>query len=146
MAQETNISDYLAISRVKARYCRFLDTKDWEAYADLFTDDFVLDTSPGDEPIRGRKAAIESILHFVGKARTAHQVHSPEIEVDGDSADVIWAMQDRVILTPECPRWDREAGHTGFGHYRERYVRQGGRWRIASLQLRYLTYETDPPV
>jgi len=26
-------------------------------------------------------------------------------------------------------------GHTGYGHYHERYVRQDGRWRIASQRL-----------
>jgi hypothetical protein len=28
-----------AIRRLKARYCRFLDTKDWDGYRQLFTDD-----------------------------------------------------------------------------------------------------------
>jgi hypothetical protein len=26
-------------------------------------------------------------------------------------------------------------GHTGYGHYHERYVRQDGRWRIAAQRL-----------
>lgn len=34
-----------AIKRLKARYCRYLDTKDWAAWRALFTDDFVSDTS-----------------------------------------------------------------------------------------------------
>lgn len=37
---------YIAISEVKARYCRALDTKDWEGYGDVFTDDVELDTPP----------------------------------------------------------------------------------------------------
>lgn len=34
-----------AIKRLKSRYCRYLDTKDWAAWRALFTDDFVSDTS-----------------------------------------------------------------------------------------------------
>ena len=38
------------------------------------------------------------------------------------------------------------AGHTGYRHYRERYRRENGRWRIAAMQLRYLIFEGLPPV
>jgi ketosteroid isomerase-like protein len=132
--------DYIAISQVKARYCRFLDTKDWAAYADLFTDDFELDTFPSGEPvIRGRAEAMASIRSFIEHAQTAHHVHSPEMQIEGDVAQVTWAMQDRVVGAA-LP----ERGHLGFGHYHERYVRQGGRWRIAALKLRYLFVERDP--
>ncbi|CAN7558202.1 nuclear transport factor 2 family protein [Phenylobacterium sp. LjRoot219] len=140
--------DYAAISQVKARYCRFLDGKDWAAYTDLFTEDFVLDTSPagGAPPIHGRAAAITYIRGSVEHARTAHQVHSPEIEIDGDVAHVIWAMQDRVIWGPDRAATMSESGHTGYGQYRERYERRDGRWRIAASQLSYLIYEPQPRV
>jgi hypothetical protein len=47
-------------AQVKARYCRTLDTKDWAGYADVFTEDFELDTSAAGGPptIYGREAAI----------------------------------------------------------------------------------------
>jgi hypothetical protein len=146
MTQDTYNQDFIAISQVKARYCRFLDTKDWAAYTDLFTEDFELDTSPagGPAPIRGREAAINSIRSAVEHARTAHQVHSPEMQIDGNVANVIWAMQDRVIWGPDRAPSIQEGGHTGFGQYHERYVRKDGRWRIAALQLRYLIYEPHP--
>ena len=40
------VTDYLAISDTKARYCRCLDTKDWDGFADVFMPDLVLDTRP----------------------------------------------------------------------------------------------------
>jgi ketosteroid isomerase-like protein len=146
MSGSSQADDYIAISQVKARYCRFLDGKDWAAYTDLFTEDFVLDTSPGGgpPPIRGREAAVASIRGAVELAKTAHQVHSPEITIEGDTAHVIWAMQDRVIWDPERGARLNERGHTGYGQYRERYERKDGRWRIAALELRYLIYEPDP--
>src|SRR5262245_54181014 len=126
----------LAIGEVKARYCRLLDTKDWDGYADVFTEDFELDTSPAGGPgvIRGRDAALRMIRASVGEARTAHQVHSPEITLDGDTAHVVWAMQDRVVWGSRRPS-PNSLGHTGYGHYHERYVRQNGRWRIAAQRL-----------
>jgi uncharacterized protein (TIGR02246 family) len=144
MSEQGYLADFIAISQVKAQYCRFLDTKDWAAYTDLFTEDFELDTSPGGgpPPIRGREAAVGMIRSSVETARTAHQVHNLEIRVEGDVAHVIWAMQDRVIWGPDRADMN-ETGHTGFGQYHERYVRQDGRWRIANLQLRYLIYEPD---
>lgn len=145
MSQDRYAQDFLDICQVKARYCRFLDTKDWAGYAGVFTEDFELDTSPagGAPPIQGREAAIKYIRGSVETAKTAHHVHNPEIEIDGDVARVIWAMQDRVIWGPD--RTDiGEVGHTGYGHYRETYVRQADGWRIARSQLSYLIYESIP--
>ena len=139
------VEDYIAITQVKARYCRFLDTKDWAAYTALFTEDFVLDLTKagGLPPIVGREAAIASIRSWVETAITAHQVHSPEMTIEGDVAHVIWAMQDRVIWGPERAGEVRERGHTGYGHYHERYERKDGRWRIAWQQLSYLRYDSE---
>ena len=33
-----------AIKQLKARYCRYLDTKDWDAWRAIFADDFLSDT------------------------------------------------------------------------------------------------------
>jgi hypothetical protein len=146
VSQQDQFEDYKAICDVKARYCRFLDTKDWAAYTDLFTEDFELDTSPaGGAPlIRGREAAVENIRSAVEHAQTAHQVHQPEMRIEGDVAHVVWAMQDRVIWAPDRAALLKERAHTGYGQYHERYERRGGRWRIAALQLRYLIYDSDP--
>ena len=147
MAGSIDFQDYLAISEVKARYCRHMDTKDWAAFAELFTEDFELDTSAAGGPpaIRGRDAAMNVIRSAVGSAQTTHQVHSPEMQINGDVAQVIWAMQDRVIWSAaRRPRPDM-GGHTGYGHYHERYVRQDGRWWIAAQRLTRLIVDFYPP-
>jgi len=115
----SNADDFAAISMVKARYCRFLDTKDWAAYTDLFTEDFILDTSTagGAPPVHGREDAITYIRSCVEHAKTAHHVHNPEITIEGDTAQVIWAMQDRVIWPEDRAARLNESGHTGFGQY-----------------------------
>nr|WP_129780573.1 nuclear transport factor 2 family protein [Peristeroidobacter soli] len=43
MPDTATLEAHLAISKVKARYCRMLDTKDWAGFGALFTEDFVLD-------------------------------------------------------------------------------------------------------
>jgi len=138
--------DYEAIRNVKARYCRFLDTKDWDGFLSLFTPDAVLDVEEdtGNPPMSGHAAILEQVRSAVIDARSAHQIHSSEIDLRGDEADMITAMQDRVVWAPgKCPIPGGQS-ITGFGHYNERYVRVDGRWKIAFLKLTRLTVEVHP--
>jgi hypothetical protein len=125
-----DINDRIAICETKARYCRFLDTKQWDAWTSLFTEDLVMDTSEagGPPPIKGRDEAVASVRAVIETARTAHHVHTPEVVIEGDAARVIWAMQDRVLF-------DNGQGFIGFGHYAETYAKRNGEWRISSLKL-----------
>jgi hypothetical protein len=134
----TRFDDWLAICNVKARYCRCLDTKDWTGYADCFTDDLILDTTPaGGARVEGRDAAVSYVRSSItDDTITTHHVHAPEIEFDGDSATAIWAMQDRNI-------WPNGRKLLGFGHYHARYVRQGGAWRIAETTLTRISVEME---
>jgi ketosteroid isomerase-like protein len=143
-----NFADWVAICETKARYCRCLDTKDWHGYADVFTEDLLLDTTPaGGFRVEGRDAAIRMIRSSIETAKTAHQIHNPEIifASDGQSADVIWAMNDRVIWAQDQIAAIGNLGHTGHGHYREHYVKcADGTWRIRRQELRYLTFDIVP--
>jgi hypothetical protein len=140
-SERYEIEARLALMEAKARYCRMLDTKDWAGYANLMTDDFVLDVTEGTQMplVRGREAAVKQIQSSILDARTVHQVHAPEIELNGDEARVVWALQDRVIWGPDRP------SITGYGHYHERWVRQEGEWKLASLRLTRLHIDVHPP-
>ena len=136
MSAAIDFADWLAIANVKAAYCRLLDTKDWAGWADLFTDDFELDVSDsGGTAMKGRDVIVAFVRSSIESAKTAHQVHFPEITINGDTAHAIWPMQDRV-------EWEGRA-LTGYGHYHEDYVRQGGRWRIARQKLTRLALDFD---
>lgn len=127
--------DWLAIANLKARYCRCLDTKDWEGYAAVFTDDLILDTSgSGGVRIEGRDAAIAYVRSSIEQAITTHHVHTPEISIDGNRGSGVWAMQDRNI-------WPNGRKLLGFGHYHERYRRLGSEWRIAESRLTRINME-----
>ena len=131
-----DFATWLAIANLKATYCRLLDTKDWQGWGDLFAEDVVVDvTDSGGSVMRGRAELVASVSASLANAKTAHQVHFPEIAIDGNEATAIWPMQDRV-------EWEGRA-LTGYGHYHERYVRRDGRWWIAEQRLTRLAMNFD---
>jgi hypothetical protein len=125
------------IKKLKARYFRFIDAKQWDDLATILTEDFVLELPGGGGTTRGRAAAVAAVRGAVELARTIHHGHMPEIEFTGpDSARGIWAMYDYV----EWPSTDdgRRNGLQGYGHYVEEYRREGGVWLIAHTRLERL--------
>jgi hypothetical protein len=129
MPSTPDFADWLAIANLKAAYCRLLDTKDWEGWGQLFTEDFHQDVSgSGGGVFEGREAAVAATRASIETAKTAHQVHFPEIAIDGDTATAIWPLQDRLI-------WDDGRSLTAYGHYHERYVRTADGWRMSAQRL-----------
>lgn len=135
------------IRAVKARYCRMLDTKDWEGFAALFTEDAVMDVSQdtGKPPITGIPALLDQVRYAVNNAATSHQVHTPEIKLSGPAtAEAIWAMQDRVVWQAGASPVPGVASITGYGQYHERYRREDGAWKIAALTLTRFHVDMHP--
>lgn len=133
-----------AIKRLKARYFRLLDTKQWERWGNVFTEDAVLDHPANrPEPIRGRADIVATVSAGLADLVTIHHGHMPEIEITGpDTAKGIWAMYD-LLLGP-TPEGNGQARYEGYGHYVERYAKgEDGRWRIAELHLRRLHLEIE---
>jgi hypothetical protein len=137
----SSADDLRAIERLKARYCRTLDTKDWDGFRQVFTDDFVSDTSEaGGKLITSADDFVAFVRGALGASVTVHQVQQPEIDVTSPTtATGVWAMLDIVRF---------KAGLTmhGFGHYHEEYVKgPDGEWRISSSQLTRLREEIRLP-
>lgn len=124
------MNDTEAIKRLKARYFRALDTKDWAAFRALFTDDFVSDTTAsGGDVIKGADAFVSFVSQTLATNTTVHHGHMPEIELTGeDTASGIWAMEDLV-------RFLGCIDMRGYGHYHETYRRENGEWRISYSKL-----------
>ena len=126
--------DLEAIKQLKARYFRFLDTKDWEAWGSVFATDALMEVPEADVVEHGREAIVSAVSAALEGTTTVHHGHMPEIELTGpDSARGIWAMFDYV----EWPGGGDggRVGLQGYGHYHEEYVRQDGEWRIARTRL-----------
>jgi hypothetical protein len=137
------MNDVEAIAQLKARYCRLLDTKDWTAWRELFTDDFVGDTSEaGGRKIVGADAFVAFVRRPLGapSRKTVHQVHAPEIELTSETtARGIWALEDFVRLAPGLDMH-------GYGHYHEIYEKGDGRWRIKASKLTRLREDIVTPL
>ena len=132
-----------AIKQLKARYCRYLDTKDWGAWRTIFADDFVSDTTPaGGVLIAGADEFIAFLRSTLGKPSqpTVHQVHAPEITLtSATTATGVWALQDVVRLAPGL-------NLQGYGHYHETYEKVDDRWYIKSSKLTRLREDVFNPV
>jgi hypothetical protein len=130
----------IAISEAQARYCRFLDSKNWEGFATLFSDEFELDLSEASSlgVIKGRTLALAQIRSSIETAQTVHHVHSPEMDISEQRASVIWAMQDRVVWAKDKPSIN------GYGHYHQQWVKLDGNWKIAAQKLTRLRMDILP--
>ncbi|WP_431231107.1 nuclear transport factor 2 family protein [Mycolicibacterium psychrotolerans] len=136
-------ADIEAIKQLKARYCRLLDTKDWAGWREVFTDDFVSDTTAsGGVLITGADNMVAFIKKTLGKPSqpTVHQVHAPEIELTSPTtASGIWALNDVVRLAPGV-------NLAGYGHYHETYEKADGQWRIKTSTLTRLREDVFNPL
>jgi hypothetical protein len=145
LPEELKIKD--EVRELKARYFRFLDTKDWEGFAGVFSRDATADyrTGASVDPedgsddsaraaamvIKGRKAIADQIRDAVGRSTTVHHGHCHEVTVDSPTeAHGVIAMVDLIT--------NSDTGASileGYGHYHETYRLEDGAWRIASLRL-----------
>jgi hypothetical protein len=139
----TTLCEIEAIKQLKARYCRYLDTKQWDDWRQLFTDDFVSDTSPsGGRLITGADEFVAYVRNALGKPSqpTVHQVHAPEIDLtSATTATGVWALEDVVRLAPGV-------NLNGRGHYHETYEKVDGRWLIKTSTLTRLREDIFNPV
>jgi uncharacterized protein (TIGR02246 family) len=125
------VDDVEAIKQLKARYFRTMDTKDWAAMRQVFTDDVVIDTTEsGGGIVSGADDFVSFLQATLDGAVTVHHGHMPEIEVTSPStARGIWALQDFIL-------WPDGTQLHGAGHYHEMYEKDAsGEWHIASSTL-----------
>ena len=132
------MDDIEAIKQLKARYFRFMDTKDWEGYRTVFAEEAWMRNSPDPEDVfEGRDEIVRKVSDALAEAVTVHHGHMPEITLTGaDTATGIWAMYDFVDL-PQLMLH-------GWGHYHEQYVKRGGEWQILSSRLTRLRLDITP--
>lgn len=136
------------IKKLKARYFRDLDTKDWDDLPRVFALDAEFDLRAvnsvrqltngemrppvgGEEQIfRGRAAIVAMIRSAIEGLYTVHHGHTPEIEITSAStARGIWVLED-ILRKPSG-----ELLFRGFGHYHETYERHGSGWKIKTSRL-----------
>ena len=115
------------IEELRAEYCYRTDSRDWDGYAALFTEDAHLDFGPVGT-FDGREEIREFAEHVVGANHPflSHMLHNPILDVDagGGTATGRWYFE------VPCTFEDGSAGWIQ-GTYDDEYVRVDGEWRIA---------------
>lgn len=134
-----------AIKQLKARYFRYMDTKQWDKWGDVFTEDAELvNPQARDVPLRGREEIQRTVSHNLENVISVHHGHMPEIELLSETtAHGVWSMYDRLVGTRHSREDVGEVLLEGYGHYIEDYRKdEDGRWRIRRLQLMRLHTES----
>ena len=128
-ARLQRVEDQLEIQRVLIEYGKFLDAKDYAAYAGLFARDGVW--TGGFGRFTG-PAAIQKMLEdnlgkpadgYINKS-SYHLMSSPLITVTGDTA----TAESRYLFFTASP--DNKPLPTLAGRYVDQFVREGGAWKI----------------
>jgi len=136
------------IKKLKARYFRDLDTKDWDDLPSIFALDAAFDLRAvnsvrqlttgemmpplggEDQIFRGRATIVAMIRSALEGLYTVHHGHTPEIEITGaTTARGIWVLED-MLRKPSG-----QLLFTGFGHYHETYENGGSGWEIKTSRL-----------
>ena len=130
------------IKRLRAVYCRSVDSRDWQRMASILADDFVLDMSQVQSIMGGPE-----ILPVVGKAnvmemfekgfshfrKILHIVTIPEIDFqDGENATGVWRQETYVKENrPDLPG-------TGIAYATvfDRYRKEQGEWLFTEVRVR----------
>ena len=126
------------IKQLKARYFRFIDTRDIDGLQAVFTEDAtaIFKGADYDFDLKGWPA-LEAFYKksFTPQAFGMHNGHHPEISVEGDTATGIWYLQDIFVNLAQ------DITIMGSALYHDEYRVEAGEWRIASTGYKRLWEE-----
>lgn len=138
-ARVAALEDIEALQQLKYRYWRYLDLKQWDALAALFTVDATVCYSSGKYEFAGREAIMRFLRESLGRERgsvTIHHGHHPEIALTGpDTATGTWALYNYMFNVAE------NRGIRIGAYYEDRYVRQAGAWLFQHIGYTSLFHE-----
>ena len=133
------VSDELEIRALLSRYARAVDTKDWELYRSVFTDDAHIDYSSAGAVVGSRDEVVDWFAANFGVIPwSMHHITNVEADIDGDSAQVR-AMFYNPMQLPGMA----ELSYCG-GYYHHDLVRAADGWRSRGLREENLWF-TNPP-
>lgn len=127
------------ISELKARYCRFLDCKRWDDYAEVFAPDGCSQFGPSleDGAAHGRDEIKKLLKKQLRNAVTAHRVHPAEFRFsENGEVSALWPMDDRVANSGFVLE--------GSGYYEELYRNIDGHWYIQHMRIHRLRVDMIP--
>jgi hypothetical protein len=125
--------DLEALRQLKARYFRFLDTKQWDSLREVFTPDVEIDMrGEGSTLSHGVEEFVDSLSQILDSVVTVHHGHMPELQLTSETtATGLWSMEDELWWPEGSPIRHLH----GYGHYHETYSKTPDGWRISSMRL-----------
>ena len=124
------MDDIEAIRRLKARYFRTMDAKDWDGMRQVFTDDVVIDTTESGGGVVSGADDVPDVPAR-GARRRGHRPPGPHAR---DRPHL--GHHGHRDLGPQRHR-DLAQRHRldGYGHYHETYEKGADGWRIKTSTL-----------
>ncbi len=136
-----DLVEIAAIERLKYRYLRHLDCKEWDDIAGCFTPDATAAFSDGRHQLGSRDDIVAFFRRMLDSSHllTNHRAHHPEIDLTGpDTASAVWALDDEVIAVEHATTL------RGTAYYEDTYRKVDGAWLIASTGYRRVFEEVVP--
>jgi uncharacterized protein (TIGR02246 family) len=130
------VESRFAIAELATDYAIACDEHDLAKLADLFTADAVFDSPNGAMVARGR-AAIEAmfVALFAVRGPAFHWTHDHSVRFDASDAD----RASGVVLAHAETSPGGVVSLAAMRYYDD-YRREGGRWRFARREIRFLYY------
>ncbi len=116
-----DIADRLALHELIGRYCDFIDSRDWDGLATIFTSVATFDITDVDGPRLDGLAAIQHHMADVARHPLAH--HVTNIWVDDSAEPVVLHARFLGVLDDH---------RVATGHYRDEVVRTADGWRVTA--------------
>ena len=132
--------DTIEIQQLLARYSRSLDTRDWELYRSVFTEDAYIDYAASGGLTGRRDDVVEWLIKTLGTFEWSgmHYITNIEAEVQGDSAGVRAAVFNPM-------QFPGMKGLTYFGgYYHHDMIRTPDGWRSRKLREEVLWSRNAP--
>lgn len=132
-------SDEAEIARLLYQYARAVDTKDWELYRSVFTDDAHIDYSSAGAIVGSRDDVVDWFAaNFSVIPWSMHYITNIESDIDGDTATVR-AMFYNPMQLPGMA----EMSSCG-GYYHHELVRMPDGWRSRRLREENVWFVGQP--
>jgi hypothetical protein len=123
----SDLQEIESIKKMKHRYFRHVDCKQFDALLDLFADGATSSYDSGRHAFEGKSAILEFFQQGLSnpKILTQHHGHHPEIEITGpNTATGVWYMDDTVHIL------EHNRKVRGNGIYWDEYIKVEGQWKF----------------
>ena len=136
-AEIRDIRDILQLQAAKALYCEIIDSITADAAGaavrlrQLFAADVQADYGMGMSLLQGSHAVVDFLITAIGSSNEAiwHSIHTPRIDIDGDSAVGRWTVLVRTKA--------KGAAQTLvlFGRYVDEFRRTPAGWKLSFVRF-----------